>query len=199
MPPGDVADPLLHPTSGDAFTTATSPKRLQACQYLLSPPMRTRETKTESPAEAAAARLLPTSGRSTATTAAPPTTAAAPASPATQPTLLPAQATGRALGALPLLYLHPPNLLQAGWFRNQNTTNIGRYYGSRSGTQAVSQTEPHELESASTMTSLTSASFMRLNSCLKTPHHPFRDSVRYEQTDLPTQEVGGSSHSFETI
>ncbi len=55
--------------------------------------MTTQETKTESPAEAAAARFLPTSGRSSATTAAPPTTAPAPASPATQPTLLPTQAS----------------------------------------------------------------------------------------------------------
>ncbi len=45
MPPGDVADPLLPPTSGVAFTTATSPKRLQACQHLPAPSMSTEEPK----------------------------------------------------------------------------------------------------------------------------------------------------------
>ncbi len=89
--------------------------------------------------EAAAARLLPTSGRSSATTAAPPTTAPAPASPATQPTPLPTQATGRALGALPLLHLHPPILFQAVLLLNQNTIKAGKYYGYCSGTQTVSQ------------------------------------------------------------
>ncbi len=33
-----LADPLLPPTSGAAFNTATSPKRLQAFQHLPSPP-----------------------------------------------------------------------------------------------------------------------------------------------------------------
>ncbi len=103
--------PTAPPTSGAAFTTATSPKQLQACQHLPTTPVSSQETKTEAPAEAAAARLLPTSSRSSATTAAKTTTSPAPASPATQPAPLPAQATGRAFGALPLLHLHLPNLL----------------------------------------------------------------------------------------
>ncbi len=96
-------------------------------------PVSTQETKTESPVEAAAARLLRLFVCNDCTTA------PAPASPATQPTPLPAQATGRALGALLLLHLHPPNLLRGALFRNQNCTNVGRYYGSCSGTQTVSR------------------------------------------------------------
>ncbi len=36
---------LLPPTSGVTFTTATTPKRLQACQHLPSPSMSTEEPK----------------------------------------------------------------------------------------------------------------------------------------------------------
>ncbi len=128
-------NPLLPPTSGVAFSTATSPKRLQACQHLPSLPVNTPE----SPAEFKTVRLLPTSRRLSATTASPPTIAPAPASPAMQLKSLPAQATGRALGALPLLHLHPRILSQADLLLNQNTTNVDRYYGSCSGTQTVSQ------------------------------------------------------------
>ncbi len=40
-----------------------------------------------------------------------------------QLTSLPAQASRRALGALQLLHMHPPNLLQTALFLNKNTTN----------------------------------------------------------------------------
>ncbi len=85
----------------------------------------TPETVTESSAVASAARLLTRSGRSSAATATPPTIALTPASPVTQTTLSPTQATERAAGALPLLHLDPPNLLQATLFLNQNTTTAG--------------------------------------------------------------------------
>ncbi len=68
--------------------------------------------ETESPTGTAAEQLLPTYDKSSATTAQSPTIAPALASPATQPSPLPTHATVRALVALPLLHLHPPNLLQ---------------------------------------------------------------------------------------
>ncbi len=139
MRPGDEADPLLPPTSGVSFTTATSPKRFQARQHLPSPNVSTPETETESPAEYAAAQLLPTSGYSSATTAPLSTITPAPASPATQQTPLPAQATNRALGALPMLHLHPPTLFQVVLLLSKNTTQADTYYGYCSGTQTVSQ------------------------------------------------------------
>ncbi len=63
--------------------------------------MSTPKTATESPEEAAAARLHPTCGRSSTL----PTIEPAPASPSTYPTSSPAQATGHVSGALPLLHL----------------------------------------------------------------------------------------------
>ncbi len=49
------------------------------------------------------------------------------------------QATGRALGALPMLQLHPPTLFQAVLLLSQNTIKAGTYYGYCSETQTVSQ------------------------------------------------------------
>ncbi len=53
--------PTAPPTSGVALITPTLSKLLQACQNPSSPAVSTPETTTESPAEAATARLLPTS------------------------------------------------------------------------------------------------------------------------------------------
>ncbi len=126
MNPAQVArrcsGPTAPPDQWCCLHHSNSCRRSSICPH---PPVSTPETKTESPAEAAAARLLPTSGRSSTTTAATRTTAPGPASPAAQPTQ--AQATGRALGALPPLHLHPSIIFQVVLLLNQNTIKAGAH------------------------------------------------------------------------
>ncbi len=126
MRPGDVADPLLPPTSGVSITTATSPKRLQAFQHLPSLPMNTQETKTESPAEAAAAiaayiRPFVCNDCSTA--------CHRTCSSLSRDAANTVTSTGHwsSLGTLQPLHLHPPTLFQAVLLLNQNTIKAGTH------------------------------------------------------------------------
>ncbi len=132
MLPRDVANPLLPPIIGVAFITATSPKWLQACQHPSSPSVPTLETQLESPAEAQTERLQPKLGRLSVTTATPLTIKPALVTPATQPTST--QSTGHALGVLPLLHLHLPDLLQTALSLIRSTTVVSKHPGSCNGT-----------------------------------------------------------------
>ncbi len=107
-----------------------------------------------------------------------PTTAPAPASPATQPTPLLTQATGRALDALPLLHLHPPILFQAVLLPNQNRQALRLLQWNADGLV----TKQHELRLRRNDDSI--------------------DICLIQETKLlpkDTTGAGDSSHSFETI
>ncbi len=108
------------------------------------------------------ARLPPTSDCSSSMTAAPPTIEPAPVSPATQPPSSASQAFGHASGALPLLNLYPPNLLQAGLTLNRNAACAYEFHN-----EGGLSKKGMDFDSESRMTASTSTSFKRRNSCLK--------------------------------